>query len=206
MVAAPAASSSSTDVAPVVSQDELITGETKREMPTAKFIENVEEFVGERDEKEIVGALQDLHARYKYLESGFMSQKQSLKQKIPDIEGALEMVTYLQQKKKEDAPPIEVKYNLSENVYVNADVPVDTGKLLLWIGAMTMLEYTFDEAEELLTKNLDSAKEQLVNVKEDALFVRDQVVTTEVNIARCHNYGVLKRQRARENEKEINNA
>ncbi|CAD7925209.1 unnamed protein product [Amoebophrya sp. A25] len=201
---ASAASASAADAPPVVSQDEITTGEMKREMPTAKFIDNVEQFVGERDVKDCVAALQDLHSRYKYLESGLLSTKQSLKQKIPDIESALEMVQYLQQKKREEAAPLEVKYNLSENVYVNADVPVDTGKILLWIGAMCLLEYTFDEAEELLTKNLKSARDQEATVKEDSLFIRDQIVTAEVNIARCHNYGVLKRQRERETEKEIN--
>lgn len=120
---------------PVVAQDELVTGVNFKEMPEARFIENVEEFVGERDVTEVVGALQDLHARYKYLESGHLSQKESLKVKLPDIEGALDLVRYLQAKKAEaTGTPLEVKYNLSENVYANAEVPVESGKILLWIG------------------------------------------------------------------------
>lgn len=88
---------------PVVSQNELVVTGTdvkggSAAIPEAKFIENVEQFVGKREPTEVVGALQDLHARYKYLESGLLSQKMSLKTKLPDIESALDLVTMLQKK------------------------------------------------------------------------------------------------------------
>ncbi|CAD7928778.1 unnamed protein product [Amoebophrya sp. A120] len=192
-----------TAAAPPVTQEELTSGEFHRSMPEAKFLDNVEQFVGDREDKDVVGSLQDLHAKYKYSESGLLSQKQSLKGKIPDIEASLDLVQFLQDKKRQASDPMEVKYQLAENIWVNADVPVHKGNILLWIGANCMLEYTLDEAEEMLTKNLKSAKEQQEIVIEDARFVRDQIVTTEVNIARCHNYGVLRRQRQREAAKEL---
>jgi len=90
---------------------------------------------------------------------------------------------------------------MSEQIWANADIPLDNDKIWLWLGANTMLEYSFDEALELLTTNSVNAKKQLESVAEDMLFLRDQVVVTEVNIARCHNYGVLQRQKQREAEK-----
>jgi len=193
------------------------------EVPQVKFIDNVEAFVNGREASEAVGALQDLHAKYKYLESGYLAQKQSLKQKIPDMEAALDLVKML--KKKADDIGVEgdlgdmnqddgkfslddnclpITYNLAENIYCHAKVPLSKTKstILLWLGANTLLEYTLDEAETLLTTNLKNAEIQLTNVTELSLYVRDQIVTSEVNIARCHNYGVLQRQKQRETEKE----
>ena len=45
-----------------------------------------------------------------------------------------------------------------------------------------MLEYSFDDAETLLTKNLASAENSLVAVENDLGFLRDQTTTVEVSI------------------------
>ena len=45
-----------------------------------------------------------------------------------------------------------------------------------------MLEYDIDEAETLLTKNIETAKGNLSEVEKDINFLRDQITTTEVSI------------------------
>ena len=45
-----------------------------------------------------------------------------------------------------------------------------------------MLEYDINEAESLLTKNVETAKESLGEVENDLNFLRDQITTTEVSI------------------------
>lgn len=57
-----------------------------------------------------------------------------------------------------------------------------------------MLEYTLDEAEELLLGNQKTAQSALEKVDEDLDFLRDQITTTEVNMARLHNWAVKQRQ------------
>jgi len=57
-----------------------------------------------------------------------------------------------------------------------------------------MLEYTLEEAVELLRTNESNAKTTLKTLEEDVAFLRDQITTTEVNIARAHNLGVRRRQ------------
>ena len=66
----------------------------------AKFLENIPEFVGSRDVADCVAALQDLHSRYKYLESQLTAQKEGLVTKIPDIESALNLVKFLINKRE----------------------------------------------------------------------------------------------------------
>jgi hypothetical protein len=74
-----------------------------------------------------------------------------------------------------------------------------------------MLEYTLDEAEELLSGNQKTAQTTLEKVDEDLDFLRykmnlfclikinlsknrDQITTTEVNMARSHNWAVKQKQ------------
>lgn len=45
-----------------------------------------------------------------------------------------------------------------------------------------MLEYSLDEAEALLSKNLQAATNNLTQLDVDLDFLRDQLTTTEVSI------------------------
>ncbi len=88
-----------------------------------------------------------------------------MKMKIPDIKKALEMIEFLKDRAKSDKPqPISAKFALSENIWANASVKNDTGKVCLWLGADTMAEYSYEEAVELLNKNLANAVKYLESV------------------------------------------
>lgn len=50
-----------------------------------------------------------------------------------------------------------------------------------------MLLYPLQEAAELLTSKLASAKKQLEETVEDLEWIREQVTVMEVNFARVHN-------------------
>jgi len=183
-----------------VSMDELTKESTnQRHIPESLFIENVEVMVGSRDATKIVTALQDLLSKYQYMLSSLASQKSSLTTKQPEIKGSLEMVQQLKKKRDDNERNIQVDYQLADNVYSKAEIPLESDRICLWLGANVLLEYTFDEAIELLTTNLSNATKTLANLQEDLLFIRDQVTTTEVNIARVHNYGVKQRQGVKEN-------
>ena len=55
-----------------------------------------------------------------------------------------------------------------------------------------MLEYPLDEAEALLSKNLGAATKNVEQINVDLDFLRDQITTTEVSMARVHNWKVKK--------------
>ena len=57
-----------------------------------------------------------------------------------------------------------------------------------------MLEYKIQEAFDLLSSKLVSAKTSLSQVKEDLAFLKEQITTMEVNIARVYNYDVKLRR------------
>lgn len=60
----------------------------------------------------------------------------------------------------------------------------------LWIGANTMVEYTYDEATELLTTQLTQSHLKIAELGEDLSFLRAQSITVEVNMARLFNHSV----------------
>ena len=53
---------------------------------------------------------------------------------------------------------------------------------LPFLKANVMLEYSIEEAETLLSKNLNAAQKSLTEIEEDLGFLRDQYTTTEVSI------------------------
>ena len=58
-----------------------------------------------------------------------------------------------------------------------------------------MLEYDTKEALELLKKNFETAKSNIVEIKSSMDYLRDQITTVEVNMARIYNHDVtLRRQ------------
>jgi hypothetical protein len=63
-----------------------------------------------------------------------------------------------------------------------------------------MLEYTCEEAKDLLTSKLETAKTSLKNTLEDLEFLRDQITTMEVNTARVYNWDVKQRRLIREQQ------
>ena len=125
--------------------------------------------------------------------SFFLCKGQNYDLKIPDIEKSLALVKNLQSK-KEGGESVTTRYNLADNVYGKAEVDTSIGIVNLWLGANVMLEYTYDEAADFLTQNLESARKEFISVKDDLGFVRDQIVTSEVSMTRIFNWDVRRKR------------
>ena len=97
-------------------------------------------------------------------------------------------------KKLESDENVTTRYSLSDMVYANADLDTSQGTLNLWLGANVMLEYTYDEAYELLSSKLAKAKEEQEFITDDLAFTRDQIITAEVNMSRVYNWDVRKKR------------
>ena len=118
---------------------------------------------------------------------------------MPDIKKTLEIVRLLQQKSKEEEAErreMEANFLISDNIWARAKIPNDTGKVGLWLGANVMVEYSFEEALVLLERNLSNAMFRIKQTEDDIDFLKDQITTTEVNIARIYNQSVANKQKA----------
>lgn len=56
------------------------------------------------------------------------------------------------------------RYNLADTLYTKAELDCSSGIVNLWLGANVMLEYTYDEAIELLSSKEETAKRELDEV------------------------------------------
>lgn len=71
-------------------------------------------------------------------------------------------------------------FELSDSLYAEACIrqPRAVG---IWLGANVMVEYSFEEAIELLQKNLATAQKSLKEVEEDLDFLKEQITVVEVS-------------------------
>ncbi|TDG52236.1 hypothetical protein AWZ03_001517 [Drosophila navojoa] len=160
-------------------------------------MEEIDTFMSQPENENCEKVLQRLdeqHGKYRFMAYNLEARRHKLKSQIPDLERSLEMVNVL---RKEDEER-ETQFLLSDQVFIKTLVP-PTKTVYLWLGASVMLEYPLDEAEALLKQNITSAVGNLKSVEHDQDFLRDQITTTEVNMARVHNWGVKKRQAAAKN-------
>ncbi|KAI8331445.1 Prefoldin subunit-domain-containing protein [Choanephora cucurbitarum] len=168
-----------------------------RGIPSSPFVERVEDYVSEAEPVEVVlKKFQEAISKYKFMEINLLQRRKVLEEKIPEIEKTIAMVDLLAEK-KETEEPLYTDFELNDTLYAKAKVEA-SGTVYLWLGANVMLEYTFEEAKDLLTSKLDTAKNSLKNTLEDLEFLRSQITTMEVNTARVYNWDVKQRRLLRE--------
>lgn len=149
-----------------------------------------------------LNAFQDRLQQYKYMELSKKQQLGDLNIKIPDIEKNLAVIALLKDKKStdddDDSKLIEVNYELDSTLYTKATIDTESlDSVFLWLGAEVMLEYPLDDAVELLNTRLENNRKELITVKEDLEFLRENITTMEVNTARLYNWDVERRKKMR---------
>jgi prefoldin subunit 5 len=162
-------------------------------IPESQFIDDVDTYMqGEENAEAKIKSLEEMHQKYKFMENSLSMRKKRLHAQVPDIKSSLLVIEKLREKKKVGAN-METQFLLSDQVFAKADIP-PTDKVCLWLGANVMLEYTLDDAEELLTKNLSSAEKNMAEIGFDLDYLRDQMTITEVTMARLYNWNVKKKK------------
>ena len=56
---------------------------------------------------------------------------------------------------------MKIDFLLNDTIWAKGKVKEDINKVNLWLGANTLVEFSFDEAIALLNKNLENAKGNL---------------------------------------------
>ncbi|KAJ2964566.1 hypothetical protein NQZ79_g453 [Umbelopsis isabellina] len=179
-----------------------------RGIPTSPFVERVEDYVSAAEPVEVVlKKFQEAISKYKFMEINMLQRRKILEEKIPEIQKSLSTVEFLIEKRDgdDDTPTMETEFELNDTLYARAKIE-PSGTVYLWLGQLTvdislqanvMLEYTLEEAQELLKSKLGTAKTSLSNAIEDLEFLRDQITTMEVNTARVYNWDVKQRRLAK---------
>ncbi|KAJ2632958.1 hypothetical protein H4R22_000857 [Coemansia sp. RSA 1290] len=169
-----------------------------RGIPKAPFVDNLDEYMKTDTPEATLRKLTETVSKYKFMESSRLQQRASLEQKIPEIEKTLAIVEYLCESRGSDEP-VKTLFEVNDTLYAHATIP-PTDTVNLWLGANVMLEYKTDEAKDLLTSKLSVAKKSLEDTVEDLEFLRDQITTMEVNIARVYNWDVKQRRQQQQQQ------
>jgi prefoldin subunit 5 len=114
------------------------------------------------------------------------------------------MLKSKREKQQEEGATFDTYFNLSDQVYAQAQVN-PSGKCCIWLGANIMIEYTYEEAETMLSANLETVKKKFQDADEDLAHVKDQLTTTEVNMSRTYNFEVQQRRISKQSAS-INNS
>ncbi|OTA98523.1 hypothetical protein M426DRAFT_325901 [Hypoxylon sp. CI-4A] len=170
-----------------------------RGIPYAPFVDKVEDYVASRDDvQSTLRSFQEMISKYQFMELNLQRRVAGLKDKMPDIHKTLETVKFLKTR-TEESDPIETTFELNDTLYAKASIP-PTDEVYLWLGANVMLSYPVDEAETLLTSKLSAAKQSYANCEEDLDFLREQITTMEVAIARVYNWDVVQKRKEKTDE------
>ncbi|RMZ83396.1 hypothetical protein DV737_g1721, partial [Chaetothyriales sp. CBS 132003] len=179
---------------------------------------NVSDYVKSLDDVEsTLNRFQEMVSKYTFMQQNVERRQQGLKEKLPEMTNTLETVKFLKRKrsqalKQTDAgedglddelgtkrkanDTLETTFSLQDTLYAKAVIkPAELDEVYLWLGANVMVAYPLDEAEELLQGKLDKAKESIKIAAEDLDFLRIQITTLEVAIARVHNWDVGEKRR-----------
>ncbi|KAI2616927.1 Prefoldin, subunit 3 [Hypomontagnella submonticulosa] len=170
-----------------------------RGIPYAPFVDKVEDYVTSREDvQSTLRSFQEMISKYQFMELNLQRRVAGLKDKMPDIQKTLETVKFLKTRTNE-SDPIETTFELNDTLYAKASIP-PTDEVYLWLGANVMLSYPIDEAETLLTSKLAAAKQSYANCEEDLEFLREQITTMEVAIARVYNWDVVQKRKEKADE------
>jgi len=162
-------------------------------IPESQFIDDVDAYMqGEDNAENKIRSLEEMHQKYKFMENSLSTRRKRLRAQVPDIKSSLAMIAKLREKAAEDTT-MDTQFLLSDQVFAKAEIP-PTDKVCLWLGANVMLEYSLEDAEQLLSKNLASAEKNLAEIGFDLDYLRDQMTITEVTMARLYNWNVKKKK------------
>lgn len=167
-----------------------------RGIPRVIFVEDIAKLVqssgGSADN--LLKRLSEQYSKYKLAEHKLIKSTANLEAKIPDIKKTLQTIRFLKKQLEEEEKGFTTNYGLTESVFCEAEVPPQK-TVHLWLGANVMVEYTFDEAIQLLERNLTSATENLAKTQEDLAWLQEQQTVLEVNNSRVFNYDVVERRK-----------
>lgn len=151
-------------------------------IPVAEFIEDIKVAAPTVEEAEkIYREKTERMQMYRIAEQHLLEKQQQLKASRPGVAENLNAVKKLEAMAGRGER--KTRFQLSESLYGSATISSES-TVCLWLGANLMVEYPFKEAIELLAENLSTLDGQIKEAENNLIFLRDQIITTEVTLSR----------------------
>jgi prefoldin subunit 5 len=190
-------------------------GTNPRGIPSFPFMTSITSYVSSpADVEPTLRRFQEMIAKYQFMEANVSKRAGGLREKLPEMESTLSTIRFLRKKKDqtrdeedvgdEGVADLETTFSLSDTLYAKAKfAPKKIDEVYLWLGANVMVAYPLAEAEEMLRGKVEKARETLKSCEEDMEFLRVQITTVEVAIARVYNWDVVEKRKRKEKGSEI---
>lgn len=164
-----------------ISLESITDGKNERGIPATKFLDDIELFANSfnppASSELLIGAYSDLYSKFKAYEQQLEQKRATYNEKLPEIEKSITLVRHLKAKKDADETVI-TRYNLADTIYSKAEVDCSQGIVNLWLGANVMLEYTYDEALDLLMSKQSVAQNDYKEVRIVQIFMKNIIDTS----------------------------
>ncbi|KAI0986879.1 hypothetical protein GJ496_008215 [Pomphorhynchus laevis] len=179
----------------VLKSDGSIVLDTHKEelmdIPTCEFIDDLEKYVSTdgRNPKEILKDMTTLLKKYKVMAENVEKRISKLSNvtmvELKESTRILEELCVKQTQNKD----LTTDFRLWGNVRLKAVIP-PVKKVGIWLGASVMVEYTLEEAKNVIMTSTTNVQNALEKCNLNLANLKRQITTLEVSIARIHNFAV----------------
>ena len=170
-----------------------------RGIPKAPFIADIDAWMLKEENnsiEDVLNTLQEQLSKYKFMFAHLEQRQKMLQGKLPEIQKSIDAIELIVRQQSTDQDLL-VEFEHADTLYVKACVPVGTTRVNLWLGANVMVEYNTDEALTLLHEKQTNTEKTIVELDQDLLYLKEQITTMEVTIARVYNWNVKKTRLSR---------
>lgn len=145
-------------------------------------------YLGDKDSGEVLNKFEETLLNYKRMFTSLEARRNSLEETLQEFNQMREYLTLMKTKES-----LSLRFQLVESVsgYATVSKPQSVN---VWLGANCMVQFSLEECEAFVKEKLEKCKHNLSVTKSDLFFLKEQITTMEVSIARIYNYQVKLRK------------
>lgn len=172
-----------------------------RGIPKALFIDLNDTKITSNLELTVANVQQNLQ-KYEYMLKSKDQQLKSITDITKDIKTNSKVIDTLitqnaDDSDDEDGEFQDIQYELEDGLFAFASIPKKstTNTVSLWLGSGILMEFTYEEAQQILSEKSAVYTNKINEIMEDIEFLREQITTLQVNMSKVYNYSILQKRK-----------
>lgn len=118
------------------------------------------------------------------MDAALHNKKDRFDNALQELEQGISALRLLQESEKS----LPFRYELGSSLYGQAIIPAHTRTVGIWLGAGVMVQFELKDAQNFLANKQKERQEEMRRLDHDLNFLRRQITTMEVNLARLYNH------------------
>lgn len=108
---------------------------------------------------------------------------------LPNLHSTLTALDFVEEKGEDCL----FHHQIVDGVYAKARI-TNNKKVALFIGASMLVEYSIEEAQDLITSNISDIEKQITDLEHNLEVLKENMTVIEVSVSRVFNYDVQMRR------------